>query len=216
MKHLRVFALGLLIFGLPILGCVQQAGDQSDAGWITLLDGSNLDHWTTVGKANWRVVDGVVQADQGNGHLVSKNSYSDFQIRAEFWVDTPANSGIFIRCADPQKIGTATCYEVNINDDRPEADYSTGAIVGVAKLSPPIPKAGGRWNTMEITAKGPQMSVVLNGVRTAAGRDAKFASGRDHYPVHPWPGEVPQAANPAAMTGVDLVFLAVVGLRGHN
>lgn len=30
---------------------------------------------------------------------------------------------------------------------------------------------------MEITAKGPQMSVVLNGVRTAEGRDGKFASG---------------------------------------
>ena len=77
-----------------------------------------------------------------------------------------------------KKIGTATCYEVNINDDRPEADYSTGAIVGVAKVSPPIPKAGGRWNTMEITARGTQMTVVLNGVRTAEGRDAKFASGR--------------------------------------
>ena len=63
MKNLRGFALGLLIFGLPVLGCVQQAGNQADSGWITLLDGSNLDHWTTVGKANWRVVDGVVQAD---------------------------------------------------------------------------------------------------------------------------------------------------------
>ena len=112
MKHLRGLGLGLVIFGLPILGCVQQPGDRSDSGWITLLDGSNLDYWMTVGKANWRVVDGVVQADQGNGYLVSKNSYSDFQIRAEFWVDTPANSGIFIRCADPQKIGTATCYDI--------------------------------------------------------------------------------------------------------
>ena len=90
----------------------------------------------------------------------------------------PANSGIFIRCGDPQKIGTATCYEVNIFDERPEVDYGTGAIVNVAKVSPPMPKAGGRWNTMEITAKGPQMSVMLNGVRTAEGRDTKFASGR--------------------------------------
>ena len=129
------------------------------------------------GKANWRLVDGVVQADQGNGHLVSKNSYRDFQIRAEFWVDAPANSGIFMRCIDAQKIGTATCYEVNINDDRPGQEYSTGAIVDIAKVSPPIPKAGGRWNSMEITAKGPLMTVMLNGVRTAEGRDSKFTSG---------------------------------------
>ena len=78
MGQLRIVALGLLLVAWPLSGCVQQAGDQADSGWITLLDGSNLDHWTTVGKANWRVVDGVVQADQGNGHLVSKNSYSDF------------------------------------------------------------------------------------------------------------------------------------------
>ena len=178
MKHLCIVALGLLIAGLPLSGCVQQAGDSTDSGWITLLDGSNLDHWTTVGKANWRVLDGIVQADQGNGYLVSKNSYTDLQIRAEFWVDTPANSGIFIRCGDPQKFSSGTCYEVNINDDRPEAAYSTGAIVDVAKVSPPIPKAGGRWNTMEITAKGPLMSVTLNGERTAEGRDSKFTSGR--------------------------------------
>lgn len=178
MKQLRVFALGVMILGLSMSGCAQQTGDSSESGWITLLDGSNLDHWTTVGKANWRLVDGAAQADQGSGHLVSKDSYSDFQIRAEFWVDAPANSGIFIRCADPQKIGTATCYEVNIFDERPEQEYSTGSIVNVAKVSPPIPKAGGRWNTMEITAKGPQMSVMLNGVRTAEGWDGKFTNGR--------------------------------------
>lgn len=178
MKNLRAVAIILGLSGLLISGCAQQASDPSDSGWITLLDGSNLDQWTLLGNANWRVVDGAVQADQGNGHLVSKSSFTDFQIRAEFWVDTPANSGIFIRCAEPQKVGTATCYEVNINDDRPEQDFSTGAIVNVAKVSAPIPKAGERWNTMEITAKGPQMSVMLNGRRTAEGRDGKFASGR--------------------------------------
>jgi Domain of Unknown Function (DUF1080) len=177
MKHLQAVAVMLSLVALSFLGCVQSVGDSTDSGWITLLEGGNLDHWTMLGNANWRLVDGAVQADQGNGHLVSKNSYSDFQIRAEFWVDTPANSGIFIRCADAKKIGTATCYEVNINDDRPEQDYSTGAIVDVAKVSPPIPKAGGRWNLLEITAKGPQMSVILNGVRTAEGRDGKFSNG---------------------------------------
>lgn len=177
MKHRQTAAMMLGLVALSLLACVQPRGDSADAGWITLFDGNNLDHWTMLGNANWRLADGAVQADRGNGHLVSKQSYGDFQIRAEFWVDTPANSGIFIRCADRRKIGTATCYEININDDRPEQDFSTGAIVNVAKVSPPIPKAGGRWNLMEITAKGPQMSVILNGVRTAEGRDSKFSSG---------------------------------------
>ncbi|MGH7784792.1 MAG: 3-keto-disaccharide hydrolase, partial [Candidatus Binatia bacterium] len=71
---------------------------------------------------------------------------------------------------------SSTGYEVNIFDKRPEADYGTGAIVNVAKVSP-MPKAGGRWNTLEIMAKGPQLTVVLNGNRTAEAQDSKHARG---------------------------------------
>ena len=141
MKRLSVIGLGLMIMSSIIYGCVHQPSGQADAGWVTLLDGSNLDNWTRTGNANWRILDGVAQADQGNGHLVSKNSYTDFQFRAEFWVDADANSGIHFRCADPQKPGSATCYEVNIFDKRADAEYGTGAIVNVAKVSP-MPKAG--------------------------------------------------------------------------
>jgi Domain of Unknown Function (DUF1080) len=107
---------------------------------------------------------------------VSKNSYTDFQIRAEVWVDPAANSGIFIRCTDPQKISSKNSYEVNIYDQRPDPDYGTGAIVDVAKVSP-MPKAGGRWNTLEITARGPQLTVILNGARTVNVQDGKYARG---------------------------------------
>jgi hypothetical protein len=176
MKRFSVITMGLLIIGFTVFGCSQQTSRQADAGWITLFDGFNLNNWNSVGKANWRLVDGAVQADKGSGYLVSKNSYGDFQIRAEFWVDADANSGIFIRCADPQKPGSSTCYEVNIYDKRPEPDYGTGAIVNVTKVSP-RPKAGGKWNTYEITAKGSQLTVTLNGTRTADVQDSKHARG---------------------------------------
>jgi len=175
MKRISMMMVGLLIAGLTGFGCTQRRSD-ADAGWITLLDGSNLNNWDSVGTANWRIVDGIIQADKGSGHLVSKNSYGDFQLRAEFWVDSDANSGIFIRCSDPKKIGSATCYEVNIYDKRPDPLYGTGAIVDVAKVSP-MPKAGGRWNTFEITAKGRQLRVMLNGNRTVDVQDGKFARG---------------------------------------
>jgi hypothetical protein len=177
MKRFYVGTIGLLgIIGLVLIGCVHQPSGQSDAGWITLFDGSNLDHRNAVGKANWRLEEGLLLADKGSGHLVSKNSYSDFQIRAEFWVDADANSGIFIRCADPQKPGSSTCYEVNIFDKRPDPSYGTGAIVNHAKVAP-IHKTGGRWNTLEITAVGPHLVVVLNGARTAEVEDGTHARG---------------------------------------
>jgi hypothetical protein len=168
----------LLLVGLAALPYLQQARAQSEAGWIVLFDGKSLDNWNQIGDANWKLDDGVVIADKGNGFLISKNSYTDFQLRAEFWVDDDANSGIFIRCTDPNKVTGSTAYEVNIWDRRPDPSYGTGAIVGVAKVSP-MPKSAGKWNVYEIVAKGSKFTVTLNGQKTVDGaEDTKFASGR--------------------------------------
>jgi hypothetical protein len=180
MKNLSAITTGLLVIGLTVWGCSSQMSGQDDARWITLLDGADpntLNNWNRIGDANWRAEDGVIVADKGKGgHLVSKNSYKDFQIRAEFWADHTTNSGIFFRVSDPKTIGSKTAYEANIYDQRPEAEYGTGAIVNVAKVSP-MPKAGGKWNTLEITAKGSHLTVVLNGIKTADIQHTQFTEG---------------------------------------
>lgn len=155
------------------------AAAESD-GWITLLDSTHKGDWNEVGKANWEMKDGALTADKLDGkdlaYLVSKNSYKDFEIKAEFWVDDQANSGIFIRCDKSDAIDSKICYEVNVFDKRPDPKYGTGAIVDVAKVDP-MPKAGGKWNTYDITAKGSHLTVVLNGEKTADVDDSKHASG---------------------------------------
>jgi len=178
MKRLSVIIAGLLVIGFSVFGCSSQPSSQADAGWITLIDGTaGLDNWNRTGDANWRAEDGAIVADKGKGGLlVSKNSYKDFQIRAEFWADHTTNSGIYIRSSDPNNVSTKNAYEVNIYDQRPEPDYGTGAIVNVAKVSP-MPKAGGKWNTFDITAKGSQLIVVLNGVQTVNVQHSQFAQG---------------------------------------
>ena len=87
-------------------------------------------------KGDWLIDAGALVADKGKGHLVTKNSYKNFQINAEFWADEEANSGIFIRCKDPTAIGARTCYEVNIFDKRPDPSYGTGSIVYLAEGEP--------------------------------------------------------------------------------
>jgi hypothetical protein len=170
---MRFLMLG--IFGAAlVLGATGAAAQTS--GWITLFDGSNLDHWNRIGDANWTLVDGVVQADRGSGFLVTKESYADFEITLEFWVDADANSGVFIRCADPKQVGAANAYEVNIFDKRPDPTYRTGGIVDVAKPMSLI-DAGGRWNTFEIVARGPRLTVTMNGTRTVDVENTKHARG---------------------------------------
>jgi hypothetical protein len=172
--------MGLLAIGITVFGCATQPSRQADTGWITLIDGANgLDNWNRVGTVNWTAAEGVVQADKsekGGGFLVSKNSYQDFVIRVEFWVSDDANSGIYMRCADPKNITDKSCYEANIFDQRPDPSFGTGAIVHIATISP-MPKAGGKWNTYEITVKGPRLTVLLNSIQTVDVQDSKFASG---------------------------------------
>ena len=111
-----------------------------------------------------------------NGYLVTKKKYSNFQLKVEFWVSSNANSGIFIRCKDGKSISDSKCYEINIYDQRPDPYFGTGAIVKFAGIDP-MPKAGGKWNTYEITADGPDLTVVLNGVKTVELKSKKYKSG---------------------------------------
>jgi hypothetical protein len=178
MKRWAIIAVSLCLCGIGFLFVQNSQQARADAGWETLFDGKTLDNWNQIGTANWKLEDGSVVADNGNGFLVSKNSYTDFQLRAEFWVEDKTNSGVFIRCTDPNSVSGKTSYEVNIWDTRPVQDYGTGAIVDVAKVNP-MPKAGGKWNVYEITAKGNTFSVILNGQKTVDGAQSdKFASGR--------------------------------------
>lgn len=169
--------IGLLTALLALTGCVNPL---NDSGWVTLIDGDKgLENWNRVGDANWRAEGGAIAADRGkSGFLVSKNSYQDFVIRAEFWAATDTNSGIFIRATNPAQITADNAYEVNIWDIRPDPTYATGAIVNFAAVPvPTVYKAGGQWNTFEIEAKGSTLSVRLNGVLTAKTTNSQFASG---------------------------------------
>ena len=162
-----------LIFGVvAVAACGYAAG----AEWRTLFDGSSLAGWTQVGGANWQVKDGAIAADSGTGFLLTAASYADFDLELEFWVTPDANSGVFIRCANPASIGSATCYEVNIFDQRPDPTYRTGAIVDVAAPKVAL-ETGDKWNRYEISAHGRHLIVKLNGQTTVDTNDDKLAAG---------------------------------------
>jgi hypothetical protein len=171
-------ALAASAFVLALGGCATM---DSVMGWTTLVDGTRgMENFRRVGDANWMASDGAIQASSGGkdpGYLVTANSYRDFMLRAEFWASDDANSGIFLRCQNPAVITDENCYEANIFDQRPDPSYGTGGIVKVARAPSPMPKAGGKWNSYEITARGDHLVVLFNGVKTVDVHDAKLAQG---------------------------------------
>jgi len=168
MKRISAIVITLL----ALAGCATPMS----GSWVTLFDGTTLTNFNRVGDANWRMEDGAAVANAGSGFLVTKEPYGDFEMVAEFWADTDTNSGIFIRCNDAAKITATGCYEVNIWDARPDPNYGTGGIVNVAMVYP-MPRAGGKWNSMHIYAIGDRMIVYLNGAVTVDVRDAKLKGG---------------------------------------
>jgi hypothetical protein len=172
----RTLALTVMLVLLGFAGFQPAYITSGQSDFKTILDGTSLKGWDVVGNANWSVADGAVQASMGTGFLVTPQSYTDFQITADFWVTDDANSGVFIRCSDPKTINAMNAYEVNIFDKRPDQAYRTGAIVDVAKPLSVI-NTGGKWNTIDITARGPRMTVSINGQKMVDVQDNKHARG---------------------------------------
>ena len=99
----------LVIVGLLSIVCIMAwhvpsaSGQATHQGWVTLFDGKTS---TMSSHRRRELAAGGRRRCGRQGQRLSglEESYADFQIRVEFWADDEANSGIFIRCADPEKI----------------------------------------------------------------------------------------------------------------
>lgn len=184
MKHLSIAPIILFI----LFAACQNASEappsdappppaETEVEWVTLFDGTDLNHFNMTGEAQWNIIDDYVEADgYKRSYLVTKESYSDFHLRVDFWPSPDANSGVYIRCENPEEIKAESGYEINIYDTNENPDNRTGAII---HFTPPMTaiEAGGHWNTYEITAEGTHIVVHLNGTLVADLEDESYASG---------------------------------------
>ena len=165
-------ALPVAAAAFLLAACESMSGD----GWMDMS--GSFDGWNRVGDANWRIENGEFVADNSSGisHLVTAESYDDFQIQLEFWNHEGANSGVFMRISEPENINDRNAYEANIYDNRPDQSGRTG---GIPNFLPPeaIVNTWDQWNTYDITMEGDHIVIYLNGVKTVDSNDDTFASG---------------------------------------
>jgi len=144
---------------------------EPEPGFTSLFDGASLKGWklTNVKGEGYGVKDGVIFcAKGGGGNLFTEKEYADFVLRFEFKLEPGANNGLGIRApleGDAAYVG----MELQILDEvklkykglRPEQYH--GSIYDVVPAKRGAMKEPGEWNTQEVTAKGRQIKVVLNG-----------------------------------------------------
>ncbi len=151
--------------------------DPSIAHWETLFSGENLDEFNRIGDANWQIVDNYVESVDGDhSFLVTKNHYGNFEMHVEFWPSPDANSGVFLRCQNPEEIANETCYELNIYDLHSNPDNATGSIINLAAPLVAI-QAGDRWNSFDISVIGSRIVVKLNDTLVVEFVDDSFSTG---------------------------------------
>lgn len=145
-------------------------------GWILLFDGESQFGWSERGNIKWEVRDGALcfQPGSGGGHLTTTTEFADYELKADFWIDEVANSGVFLRCPMSGEITAENAYEVNIFDAHEK--WPTGSINEVAAATA-WQKTSGKWNTYEITAEGERLRIILNGQVTVDARDQRHRRG---------------------------------------
>jgi len=145
-------------------------------GWVLLFDGKTSAGWAPRGEARWIVADGALTTEPGSGAgmLATTAEFSDFELKADFWIDAAANSGVFLRAPTQGDITALNAYEVNIYDAH--ATWPTGSINEVGRVQG-SPRSVGTWNTYHLTARGPQLSVRLNGATVLEAEDTRHALG---------------------------------------
>lgn len=145
----------------------QLAKEEQEQGFVSLFNGADLSGWVVMGKKEqWLVEGGIIKCLGGpGGWLRSEKPYTDFALRLEFRNKPKTNSGVFLRATE-QGNPAFTGMEVQIMDDagRPTPSKSgTGALYAAVAPAVTATKPPGEWNAYDITLKGMQLKVVLNG-----------------------------------------------------
>ncbi len=173
MKTLAVAALGALM----MTASAPAQDKPAEEGFTSLFNGKDLGGWI-YGKSGkgenksgrgYQVENGLLFCTKGDGgNLFTEKKYGDFCLRFEFKLEVNANNGLGIR-APLEGDAAYAGMELQILDDsgpsytklRPEQYH--GSIYDVVAAKRGSQKPVGEWNVQEVTAKGRQITVTLNG-----------------------------------------------------
>jgi hypothetical protein len=125
--------------------------------WILLDRKPDLSDWVVEGDAPWRMDQGVIRAEGGDGYLVSRDRFSGFRFEVMVRTSPRANGGLFFRWENRDRRG----YEIQIyNLDG--ATNPTGSIYGIAPARRLVSRDG-EWFYLQLVSDGATALVFVNG-----------------------------------------------------
>lgn len=184
----------LLLLGLILAFGLQAQND----GWTKMFNGKDLDGWKKLnGDAEYHVEDGVIvgvsKDNTPNTFLTDGNTYGDFILEFEVWVEAPLNSGVQFRSLSKPEYNNGRVHGYQVEIDPSPRAYS-GGIYDEARRGWLYPLAlnekgqtafvNGSWNKYRVEAIGNEIRTWVNGINTANLVDDLTSEGMILFQVH--------------------------------
>ena len=194
-EGLACLALGALLSRTATAAEAQSALQSDPAGWTDIQPAPELKGWTRVpipptnqlGRAQWHLDPTahllICDGDGGHDMLRFDRELADCVFHVEFRFPpvtagkTNYNSGVFIRNSAEGKVW----HQAQLT---PDGGYLFGVtpVEGALKRLKLNPterrmKPAGEWNTIELTARGKELSVWFNGTVTCSWSDCEMPRG---------------------------------------
>jgi len=172
-----VFAVLLLALGArPALG-KEATLTQSEIkdGWVLLFDGESLFGLSQEGPLSWRISDGALFADgSGSGYIRTASPFSDFVLKMDIRLpNSSAEAALYLRTAK-DGFPTDNGYQIPLGDGN--SNWPAGSVVPRFKAKAAHPQAG-QWHSLEITADGERVTILLDRVTVVEAKDSSVRAG---------------------------------------
>lgn len=143
--------------------------EHGSGGFETVFNGKDFSGWAGPVE-NYEVRDGAIVCKPGKGGTIyTQDEYDDFAVRLEFKLPPGGNNGLAIRYPGSGDTAYVGMCELQVLDSE-HPKYAKldirqyhGSVYGMVPAARGFLRPTGEWNFQEVTVKGPQIKVELNG-----------------------------------------------------
>lgn len=177
------FTFHLLLLTCLLASCKSPSANHTNSevnagleeNWQSLFNHQNLEGWHALPGGKWEVQQGMIvgtsPADEPlHGILLSDKVYGDFKLKVTYKA-LRGNSGVYFRVEKVDDPVHVYGFQAEIDPEKDAGGlYETGGRAWVVQPTPEDVKKWykpNEWNEMTIIAKGKDVTVFVNGHKTA-------------------------------------------------
>lgn len=149
--------------------------------WEILFDGESTEHWREYGmdefpSEGWIIEDNALvfrapESGSSGLDIITKDTYSDFELNLDWMISEGGNSGIFYHVLEQDRAIYWSGPEFQILDNENHSDANMGvngnrksaSLYDLIPAQPQNTLAAGQWNSVRIISDGPTIQHWQNG-----------------------------------------------------